>query len=143
MVLLLQTEWKCRVKSLSKGNNSKKDVVSSNFNLKESATIPLSSVTTYAYEDRSADSWPEENDGDEFSPPEDLYEQVKPSWKKNGKIESYGAIDDKSKIPNGQFKWKDLPKVEPKPVQPDDDLNALLKVRLLTTMRIAFHIYKI
>ncbi|BAT98515.1 hypothetical protein LR48_Vigan406s016400 [Vigna angularis] len=117
-----------RVKSLSKGNNSKKDVLSSNFNLKDSITIPLSSVNTYAYEDRTTDTWPEEKDGDEFSPPEDYYEQVKPSWKKNGKIEPYGVTDDKfKKPPNGQIKWKDIPKVEPKTVQPDDDLNALLQ----------------
>ncbi|RDY04745.1 Kinesin-like protein KIN-13B [Mucuna pruriens] len=116
-----------RVKSLSKGNNSKKDVLSSNFNLKESTTIPLSSVNTYAYEDRPADTWPEENDGDEFSPPEDYCEQVKPSWKKNGKIEPYGATDDKFKKPNDQIKWKDIPKVEPKTVHSDDDLNALLQ----------------
>ncbi|KAL2338081.1 hypothetical protein Fmac_012527 [Flemingia macrophylla] len=116
-----------RVKSLSKGNNSKKDVLSSNFNLKESTTIPLSSVNTYAYEDRVSDTWPEENDGDEFSPSEDYCEQVKPSWKKNGKIEPYGATDDKFKKPSGQIKWKDIPKVEPKTVHSDDDLNALLQ----------------
>ncbi|XP_020226866.1 kinesin-like protein KIN-13B [Cajanus cajan] len=116
-----------RVKSLSKGNNSKKDVLSSNFNLKESTTIPLSSVNTYAYEDRASDTWPEENDGEEFSPSEDYCEQVKPSWKKNGKIEPYGATDDKFKKPNGQIKWKDIPKIEPKTVHSDDDLNALLQ----------------
>ncbi|KAK7389548.1 hypothetical protein VNO78_24689 [Psophocarpus tetragonolobus] len=116
-----------RVKSLSKGNNSKKDVLSSNFNLKESTTIPLSSVNTYAYEDRVADTWPDENDGDEFSPPEDYCEQVKPSWKKNGKTEPYGATEDKCKKPNGQIKWKDIPKFESKAVHSDDDLNALLQ----------------
>ncbi|CAJ1951167.1 unnamed protein product [Sphenostylis stenocarpa] len=117
-----------RVKSLSKGNNSKKDVLSSNINLKESITIPLSSVNTYAYEDRAADRWPEENDVDEFSPTEDYYEQVKPSCKKNGKIELYGATDDKfKKPPNGQIKLKDIPKVEYKKIHSDDDLNALLQ----------------
>ncbi|KAH1240122.1 Kinesin-like protein KIN-13B [Glycine max] len=117
-----------RVKSLSKGNNSKKDVLSSNFNLKESTTIPLSSINTYTYEDRAADTWPEENDGDEFSSPEDYCEPVKPSWKKNGKVEPYGATDDKFKKPNGQIKWKDIPKVEPKTVHSDDDdLTALLQ----------------
>ncbi|KAK7349182.1 hypothetical protein VNO77_06341 [Canavalia gladiata] len=115
-----------RVKSLSKGN-SKKDVLSSNFNLKESTTIPISSVNMYAYEDHAADTWPDENDGDEFSPPEDYCEQMKPSWKKNGRIESYGAADDKLRKPNDQIKWKDIPKVEPKTVHSDDDLNALLQ----------------
>jgi len=111
-------------------------------NLKESISIPLSSVNTYAYEDRATDTWPEEKDGDEFSPPEDYYEQVKPSWKKNGKIELYGATDDKfKKPPNGQIKWKDIPKVESKPVQSDDGLNALLQVKY-TTRKMTFHTYK-
>ncbi|KAK7294197.1 hypothetical protein RJT34_17083 [Clitoria ternatea] len=116
-----------RVKSLSKGNNSKKDVLSSNFNLKESTTVPLSSINMYSYEDRATDTWLEENDGDDFSPPEDYCEQVKPSWKKNGKTEPYGATDDKLRKPNGQIKWKDIPKVEPKTIHADDDLNALLQ----------------
>lgn len=98
----------------------------------------MSSVNTYAYEDRTTDTWPEEKDGDEFSPPEDYYEQVKPSWKKNGKIEPYGVTDDKfKKPPNGQIKWKDIPKVEPKTVQSDDDLNALLQVNY-TNLKMTF-----
>ncbi|KAF7843339.1 kinesin-like protein KIN-13B [Senna tora] len=117
-----------RVKSLSKGNNPKKDVLSSNFNLKESTTIPLSSVTTSTFEDRTADAWPEEDDGDEFSPSEEYCEQVKPSWKKNGKMEPFGTTDNKFKKPNSQIKWKDIPKVEPKVANSDDDdLNALLQ----------------
>ncbi|KAK7261820.1 hypothetical protein RIF29_28141 [Crotalaria pallida] len=116
-----------RVKSLSKGNNSKKDVLSSN--LRESTTVPLSSVTASGYEDRTADTWQDENDGDDFSPPEDYYEPVKPSWKKNGKMDPYGTstTDDKLKKPNSQIKWKDLPKVEPITANPEDDLNALLQ----------------
>lgn len=103
----------------------------------------MSSVNTYAYEDRPTDTWPEEKDVDEFSPPEDYYEQAKPSWKKNGKIEPYGAADDKfKKPPNGQIKWKDIPKVESKPVQSDDDdLNALLQVKY-TTRKMTFLTYK-
>ncbi|KAK7255368.1 hypothetical protein RIF29_28777 [Crotalaria pallida] len=117
-----------RVKSLSKGNNSKKEVLSSNFNLKESTTIPLSSVAASAYGDRTADTWLEENDEDEFSPSEEYYyEQLKPSLKKNEKMELYGETDDKLKKPYGQIKWKDLPKVEPKTARLDDDLNALLQ----------------
>ena len=88
----------------------------------------MSSINTYTYEDRAADTWPEENDGDEFSSPEDYCEPVKPSWKKNGKVEPYGATDDKFKKPNGQIKWKDLPKVEPQTTHAEDDLNALLQV---------------
>lgn len=128
-----------RVKSLSKGNNPKKDVLPSNFNLKESTTIPLSSIATSTFEDCTADAWPEEDDGDEFSPPDEYGEQVKPSWKKNGKIESFGTTDDKLKKPNGQIKWKDLPKVEAKVAHSDSDLNALLQVHI---ERIIFCIYK-
>ncbi|XP_054779868.1 kinesin-like protein KIN-13B isoform X1 [Prosopis cineraria] len=118
-----------RVKSLSKGNNTKKDVSSTNFNPKESTTVPLSSITASTFEDRTADTWPEEDDGDEFSPSEEYYDQVKPSWKKNGKIEPHGTTDDKLKKPNGQtqIRRNDLPKAEPKVAHSDDDLNALLK----------------
>ena len=79
---------------------------------------------------------------DEFSPPEEYYEPVKPSLKKNGKIEPYGVTDDKLKKPNGQIKWKDLPKVEPKTEHSDDDLSALLQVRLLTAKRTCFHTHQ-
>lgn len=116
-----------RVKSLSKGNNSKKDVLSSNFNLKESITVPLSSVTAPVYEDHTADAWHDENEGDDFSPPEEYYEQVKPPLKKNVRMESYAMTDDKSKKPSGLVKWKDLPKAEPKPANSEDDLSALLQ----------------
>lgn len=116
------------MKSLSKGNNSKKDVLSSNFNLKESITVPLSSVTAPVYEDHTADAWHDENEGDDFSPPEEYYEQVKPPLKKNVRMESYAMTDDKSKKPSGLVKWKDLPKAEPKPANSEDDLSALLQV---------------
>ncbi|XP_057454302.1 kinesin-like protein KIN-13B [Lotus japonicus] len=111
-----------RVKSLSKGNNSKKDILSSNINPRESTAIPLPSVTTYASVDRMANTWTEENDGDDFSPPEDYCEQVKPAWKR--KTEPYGAIDDKLKKPNGQtqIKWMDLPKAGPKTVHSKKDI---------------------
>lgn len=102
--------------------------MSSNFNLKESTMVPLSSVTAPAYEDQTADAWHDENEVDDFSPPEEYYEQVKPSLKKNGKMESYATTDDKLKKPGGQIKWKDLPKVEPKTTNPEDDLNVLLQV---------------
>lgn len=110
--------------------------MSSNFNLKESTTVPLSSVTASAYEDPTADTWQDENDGDDFSPPEDYYEQVKPSLKNNGKVEAYATTDDKLKKPSGQqIKWKDLPRVEPKTTRSEDDLNDLLQVRFLVTER--------
>ncbi|KAK7271913.1 hypothetical protein RJT34_28183 [Clitoria ternatea] len=115
-----------RVKSLSKGNSSKKDALSSNFNLKESTTVPLSSVAGSAYEDRTTDTWHDENE-DDFSPAEEYYEQVKPSLKKNVKMESYATTDDKLRKPSGQIKWKELPKIEPQTTHAEDDLNALLQ----------------
>ncbi|CAK8535786.1 unnamed protein product [Lathyrus sativus] len=117
-----------RVKSLSKGNNSKKDVLSSNFNLKESISVPLSSVTAPTYEDHTADAWQDENEGDDFSPPEEYYEQVKPPLKKNVRMEPYAITDDRLKKPSGLVKWKDLPKAEPKPTNSEEDeLSALLQ----------------
>ncbi|KAK4267455.1 hypothetical protein QN277_024233 [Acacia crassicarpa] len=115
-----------RVKSLSKGNNPKKEVLSSNFNPKESTTMPLSAVTASTFEDRAADTGPEENEDDEFSPCEEYYEQVKPSLKKNGKTESYSTAEEKLKKPNGPIRWKDMPKAE-STTHSDDDLNTLLQ----------------
>ncbi|KAL8522389.1 hypothetical protein ACS0TY_012506 [Phlomoides rotata] len=119
-----------RVKSLSKGgNNSKKDVLSSTANLKESMAQPLSSVLPPAstFEDDMGDSWPEQTDREEYD--EDFYEQEKPSWKNNSKVEPYNfpISEDKMKKNNGQVKWKEQPKSEMKYSNSDDDLNALLK----------------
>lgn len=98
-----------RVKSLSKGNNSKKDTSSSTLNLRESTALPLSSVlpTASAYEDDMSDEWPNQNEREDVDMSED--EQERPPWKKNGKT-------------NGLPNWKDTPKLNP-----DDDLNALLQ----------------
>ncbi|KAB1226705.1 Kinesin-13A [Morella rubra] len=118
-----------RVKSLSKGNNPKKDILSSTFNLKESTTVPLSSVPASNFEDDVSDSSPEETERDDFDASEETYEQGKPLWKKNGKLESYNlsTSDDKIRKPSGLTKWKDLPKFESKNSHSDDDLNALLR----------------
>ncbi|KAH7857710.1 hypothetical protein Vadar_015637 [Vaccinium darrowii] len=115
-----------RVKSLSKGNNSKKDILSSTLNLKESTTMPLSGMT---YEDDRADSWPENTDQEEFDDSEEFQEPEKPLWKKSGKVESYNISnsEDKMRRSNGQTNWKDPPKFESKNSHSDDDLNALLK----------------
>ncbi|XP_057466217.1 kinesin-like protein KIN-13B [Actinidia eriantha] len=115
-----------RVKSLSKGNNSKKDVLSSTLNLKESTTMPLSGPT---FEDDIADSWPENADREEFDVSEEFQEPEKPLWKKNGKVEAYtiSSSEDKVRRSNGQTKWKDPPKFDTKISHSDDDLNALLK----------------
>ncbi|KAL1559082.1 Kinesin-like protein KIN-13B [Salvia divinorum] len=117
-----------RVKSLSRGN-TKKDVLSSTSNLKESIAQPLSSVLPPAttFEDDTGDSWPEQTDKEDYD--EDFYEQEKPSWKKNSRVElpSLPIPDDKMKRNNIQSKWKEPPKSEIKYSKSDDDLTALLK----------------
>lgn len=118
-----------RVKSLSKG--SKKDLLSSTINLKESTTVPLSSVLppTSTYEDDAADSWPEQADGDDYDASEEFYEPVKPVWKKNGKVDAYAfsSSEDKVRRTTSQTKWKEPPKSDFRNLQSDDDLSALLK----------------
>lgn len=116
-----------RVKSLSK-SNSKRDVLSSTTNLKESTTQPLSSIMppSSTFEDEAGDSWLEQTEKDEYE--EDFYEQEKPSLK-NLKAESLNFVtsDDKTKRGNGQAKWKEPPKSEITYSNSDDDLDALLK----------------
>ncbi|GMN37234.1 hypothetical protein TIFTF001_006639 [Ficus carica] len=115
-----------RVKSLSKGSNPKKDVLPPTLNLKESTTVPLSSVlpTSSNFED-------EQDGSDEFDAPEETYEQPKPVWKKNGKLEPFSipTSEDKLRRPNGQTqtKWKEMPKAESRNSHSDDDLSALLQ----------------
>ncbi|XP_057772778.1 LOW QUALITY PROTEIN: kinesin-like protein KIN-13B [Salvia miltiorrhiza] len=117
-----------RVKSLSRGN-TKKDVLSSTSNLKESIAQPLSSVLPPAttFEDDTGDSWPEQTDREDYD--EDFYEQEKHHWKKNSRAESHSLPnpDDKMKRNNIQSKWKEPPKSEVKYSNSDDDLTALLK----------------
>ncbi|CAI9773612.1 unnamed protein product [Fraxinus pennsylvanica] len=114
-----------RVKSLSKGNSSKKDVFSSISNLKESTTQPLSSALppTETFEDNTGGSWPEQTDNEYYD--EDSYEQEKPS-RKNSKVEAYNFSnsEDKTRRTNGQTKWKEQPELDIK--NSEDNLNALL-----------------
>lgn len=123
------------MKSLSKGSTSKKDILSSTLNLKESTTLPLSSVLPIGstFEDDVTDAWAEQDEKDDFDVSEDSYEQEKPIWKENGKPESYNLSTSENKIqkPIGQTKWKDLPKLDPRNPNSDDDLNALLQVILV------------
>ncbi|KAL7140104.1 hypothetical protein ABFS83_09G099100 [Erythranthe nasuta] len=120
-----------RVKSLSKGNNSKKDVLSSTANLKESMNQPLSSFlppasSNFENDNNMGDSWPEQID--EYD--EEYYEPEKPSWKANTKVAesySFSNMDDKLKRANGQAKWAEPPKAEIKHSNSDDNLTALLK----------------
>ncbi|KAH9714375.1 kinesin-like protein KIN-13B [Citrus sinensis] len=120
-----------RVKSLSKGNNPKKDILSSTINLKESTTAPLSSAlpTTSPYED-DTDAWPEQNERDDFDASEDSYEPEKLVWMKSGKLEQFNlpsTQDQLRKPPNGQTRWKEQPKSGFKNSNSDDNLSALLQ----------------
>ncbi|XVF86611.1 hypothetical protein PTKIN_Ptkin18bG0056200 [Pterospermum kingtungense] len=120
-----------RVKSLSKGGNTKKDVLSSTFNLKESTAQPLSSVLPSAstFEDDINDTWPDQNERDDFDASEDSYEQEKLIWKKNGKPDqySYSTSEDKLCKPNGQTRWKEPLRSDFNHSKSDDDLSALLQ----------------
>lgn len=133
-MLCLNKKLYSRVKSLSKGGNSKKDILSSTLNLKESTNMPLSSVlpVVTTYEDDMTDTWPDQNERDEFDVSEESYEQEKPSWK-NGRLEPYhlSHSEDKFRKANGQTKWKEQPKFDTKISHSDDDLNALLQVRTI------------
>ncbi|KAG8643525.1 hypothetical protein MANES_11G044700v8 [Manihot esculenta] len=115
-----------RVKSLSKGNAPKKDILSSTLKLKESTNVPLSSVllATSTFED-DTDAWAEQDERDDFDASEDSYEQEKPMWKDTGKAESYNQSSSENRVwkPNGQTKWKDTSKCDFKNSHSDDDLN--------------------
>ncbi|KAH6758277.1 ATP binding microtubule motor family protein [Perilla frutescens var. frutescens] len=117
-----------RVKSLSRGN-TKKDVLSSTSNLKESIAQPLSSILPPAttFEDDTGDSWPEQTDREDYD--DDFYEQEKPYWKKNSRVESHilPKPDEKTKRNTSQPNWKEPSKSEIKYSNSDDDLSALLK----------------
>ncbi|XWS20305.1 hypothetical protein CRYUN_Cryun31cG0089100 [Craigia yunnanensis] len=120
-----------RVKSLSKGGNPKKDVLSSTLNLKESTARALSSVlpTASTFEDDINDTWPDQNETDDFDASEYSYEQEKLMWKKNGKPDQYSfsTSEDKLGKPNGQTKWKEPLRYAFKHSKSDDDLSALLQ----------------
>ncbi|GAB4842191.1 hypothetical protein Ancab_012149 [Ancistrocladus abbreviatus] len=111
-----------RVKSLSKGNNSKKDILLSMANLKESTTLPISSVlpTLPSLKDDASDAWSQQIQGEDYEVSEESYEQIKLPSKKI-------TLEDKMRKANGQTKWKDLLKIDPKNIDSDDDLNDLLQ----------------
>ena len=169
-----------RVKSLSKGNISKKDPLSSSLNLRDSTAFPVSSLlpTASNIEDNLPDipneinrfGWSKQIEK-ETSPPfkvdrvpsgrvegnipassysdyykgqrggqsdvteddvdysEDIYNQEKPSWIKNKKVETsqISALEDKMRKPESHIKRRELPDFEANNLRPDDDLNALLK----------------
>nr|QWT43329.1 kinesin-like protein KIN13C [Citrullus lanatus] len=118
-----------RVKSLSKGNNVKKDTFSSTLNLKESTTGPLTSALPSGTMFENEPAWVGRNEREEVDASEEIFEQRKPLWKKNGKLEQYRtsvAVENVHKS-NNQPKWKDMPKADSHNSNSDDDLNELLQ----------------
>ncbi|RAL41742.1 hypothetical protein DM860_008924 [Cuscuta australis] len=119
-----------RVKSLSKGNNSKKDVSSSTLNLRESTMLPLNMgvVPSSTYEDDMDNSWLERTKKDDYE--DDFYEQDKPISRKNVKVEASSISNPEEKRRRNRDqpkKWKESLRPESKARNDDDDLNSLLK----------------
>ena len=120
------------MKSLSKGNIVKKDTFSSTLNLKESTTGPLTSALPSGTMFENEPAWVGQNERDEVDVSEEIFDQRKPSWKKNGKLEPYRtsvAVENVHNKYNNQPKWKDMPKAESHNSNSDDDLNELLQVK--------------
>ncbi|XP_030526175.1 kinesin-like protein KIN-13B [Rhodamnia argentea] len=122
-----------RVKSLSKGNNPKKDILSSTTNLKESTTLPLSSVASNAsnFEEDITTSWPEQIGGDNYDVSEEFYEPERAQWKRNsGKLESLNRAASEEKLQKFNFsqtKWKDQQRSDANNSHFSDDLDTLLQ----------------
>jgi len=125
------------VKSLSKGNNLKKDVLSSTTNLKESTTLPLPSVASNAsnFEEDITTSWPEQTGGDDYDVSEEFYEPERTQWKRNNvKLESLNRAAPEEKLQKPSFaqtKWKDQQRSDANNSHFGDDLDALLQVSVL------------
>ncbi|XP_074275978.1 kinesin-like protein KIN-13B [Silene latifolia] len=117
-----------RVKSLSKGNGPKKDILLPTANLRESTTLPLSSGTPAMLKDDS-DLWSQPTEKEEYEIPDETYDQPKVTRRKNGKVESSTYIsEEKVSTAKGHTKWKDVSKVDAKSLDSDDDdLNDLLQ----------------
>lgn len=118
-----------RVKSLSKGNNVKKDTFSSTLNVKESTTGPLTSALPSGTMFENEPAWVGRTEREEVDVSEESFEQRKPLWKKNGKLEPYRtsvAVENGHKS-NNQVKWKDMLKADSHNSNSDDDLNDLLQ----------------
>ncbi|KAK9666163.1 hypothetical protein RND81_14G165500 [Saponaria officinalis] len=117
-----------RVKSLSKGNTQKKDVSLPSANVRESTTFPLSSGLPSMLKDDSNDLSAQPTEKEDYEIQEEIYEQPK-VVRKNGKVESSAyTLENKLSTAKGQTKWKDMPKVDVKSLDSDDDdLNDLLQ----------------
>lgn len=106
-----------RVKSLSKGNSSKKDTSQSTLNMRESIRKPLSSVLPTV-------PTSEDDETEEFNVPEEIREPEKPLWHNRGQMDLYNIFDLKEKTnPSNEivkFDYRNSPGHA-------DDLDALLK----------------
>lgn len=123
------------MKSLSKGSNTKKDVI----NLKESISVPLSSVAHNAsnFVEDITNSWAEEMAADDYDFPEESYELGRHVLKKSsGRVETFNlpTQQERSQRSHVQNKWKDQQKVNAGNIHVDDDLDALLQVTLAESM---------
>ncbi|PIA65045.1 hypothetical protein AQUCO_00100491v1 [Aquilegia coerulea] len=141
-----------RVKSLSKGTTSKKDPLLSTLNIRESTTLPLSSIapTVSSIENNIYDvpnehnrfGWSKQTERetlshsmdrvssgreDDFDFSEEFYKPEKPSWK-NSKQDSFRIppLEDKTRKTDAQPKWKEHQDFD-NDLSADDDLSALLK----------------
>lgn len=88
-------------------------------------SLPVAAPAS-SFQDDTGEPWTEITDREEYVDDE----PEKPSWK-NMKAESISLSnpDDKLKRSNGQSKWMEPPKAEPKRSSSEDDLTALLKVK--------------
>lgn len=95
-----------------------------------------------SYEDSMVDSFPEQADEDDYDDTtEEFYEPEQPSWKNNAKVEPYNSFSnaqDKNGRINGPSKLKEPTKFESRNRNPDDELNALLKVLIVCILYLTF-----
>jgi len=103
-------------------------------NVRESTTFPVSSGVPTSLKEDGNDAWSQHIEREEYEISEEMYDQPKISWKKNGKLDSFPyTSEDKIRTAKGQAKLKDQSKVDAKSLDSDDDdLNDLLQVRLLS-----------
>lgn len=120
-----------RVKSLSKGNNTKKDVLSASSNLKDSTVVPLSSSVLPCGSTLDDEYFYEQTEREDFDVSDEFnVEPEKPYRRSTARQEppQFFASEDKMRRTSVQVKLKDLPKVDiVKSGHLDDGLNVLLK----------------
>uniref|UniRef100_A0A7N0TJ06 Kinesin-like protein n=1 Tax=Kalanchoe fedtschenkoi TaxID=63787 RepID=A0A7N0TJ06_KALFE len=119
-----------RVKSLSKGNGSRREVTQMNTSLRESTTF-LSSSAVPVPSPYDVDELPKQTEGNEIDLVEEQYESDNSQLKYNQRLGSYHAPaapapENVMRRANGLTQVKES-KSEPQTSQSDDDLNFLLQ----------------